>query len=342
MKSILTVVLAVLTSTSFAADSIVRRSDGATLRGTIAKSTPEAVTIKRSNGKEEVVSVSDIKTITFDKEPPQLGQARSNERGGAIEAALEKLTALKSESAAGSRAARSEVEFLIARLKTKRALVDSSTADDALKAMTTFRNGHKTNFRYLEATLLQASLHALKKQTTEGRALLEEVQASNVKGYKLQAGVDLGRLLLSAGDTSAAGSAFGKVISEAGQDPATAAARFDGMLGAALCAQAEGKSDQAIQALDQIIKDVPETETRLLAETWIRKGDSLRQKGDSKAAVLAYLHVDLLYSGEPALHAECLYQLSKLWEVVGHKDRALAAASALTTKYPNSQWAKTP
>ncbi|MEO1983980.1 MAG: tetratricopeptide repeat protein, partial [Fuerstiella sp.] len=65
-----------------------------------------------------------------------------------------------------------------------------------------------------------------------------------------------------------------------------------------------------------------------------------RQKKQEKAALMAYLHVDVLYPGEPAQHAEALLRLSQLWGPGGHKDRAADASTRLTERYPNSQWAK--
>jgi tetratricopeptide (TPR) repeat protein len=115
---------------------------------------------------------------------------------------------------------------------------------------------------------------------------------------------------------------------------------YDGMLGLAMCLKQQSKTDEAIATLDEIIEKAPEGESRTLAEAWLRKGDCLRLKTQPKAALMAYLHVDLLYAGEPAQHAEALKRLSELWTPAGHEDRAVDASARLTQLYPNSQWAK--
>ena len=66
----------------------------------------------------------------------------------------------------------------------------------------------------------------------------------------------------------------------------------------------------------------------------------LKQQQQLKPALMAYLHVDVLYAGEPAQHAEALLRLSELWGPSGHEDRAVEASTRLAERYPNSQWAK--
>jgi hypothetical protein len=76
------------------------------------------------------------------------------------------------------------------------------------------------------------------------------------------------------------------------------------------------------------------------AEAFLRKGDCLREKGDDKDALLAYLHVDVLFASEKPLHAEALFRLSQLWEKVGSKGRADEARDRLRSDYENTEWFK--
>lgn len=323
-----------------AVDIAIRRSDNVTLRGTFTRMDNNEVVLKRTNDQEEIISVADLKAVQFDKEPTTLSPARSNERSGALDSALTKLQEVKSEYNGTDKRLKIELDFLIARVMGKQALVDAAKADAAKEALETFRTAHKTNFRYLEATLLQASIHSLKGESAEGETLLKEVQASPVKGFQLQAGVDLGRLLLTSGDAAGAQVAFDDVISKSKDDASAAAAMYDSMLGKALCLKQQNQFDDAITTLNEVIKKAPPAETRTLAEAWVRKGDCLRQKKEMKAALMAYLHVDVLYPGEPAQHAEALLRLSELWGPSGQADRAVDASARLAERYPNSEWAR--
>ncbi|MEQ9406940.1 MAG: tetratricopeptide repeat protein [Fuerstiella sp.] len=327
-------------SSTQAVDIVIRRSDNVALRGELTKLEPSQLVIKRTNGEEITVSVANLKSVQFDGEPNTLSQARSNERSGALDTALAKLTEIKASYSGADARLKTELDFLIARVTGNQALVDPSRADAARQALETFRSANKTNFRYLEATLLQAAVHRLQGEAAEGEALLKEVQQSPVRGFQLQAGVDLGRLLLKSGDAGAAQAAFDDVIQKSQGDESAAGAMYDSMLGKALCLKQQNQIDEAIATLDDVIAKAPPSETRTLAEAWVRKGDCLRQKNQSKPALMAYLHVDVLYPGEPAQHAEALMRLSQLWGPGGHEDRAVEASARLLERYPNSQWAK--
>lgn len=333
----------VLTSQIFigetqAADQLVRISDNATLRGEFKSMTPEAITIALTNGKTETVSVADIALVRFDQEPLQLSQARSNERT-ALDAAIQKYKTIQGEYTGGDKRLVTDLQFLIARAEVKLAMADPARRESAMTAIKTFRAAEKANFRYLEATLLEAMLAAESGQPDAAKALLEEVKSSPVPGFQLQAGVQLGRLLLTAGNAEQALQAFDQVVQES-TDDTMKSAHFDGLLGRALCLQKQDKLPEALAVIEEVLNKAAENDTRVLAEAYLHKGDCLRQQNQPKAALMSYLHVDVLYSSEPAEHAQALFHLAELWGPAGHQDRADDAASRLREKYPNSPWAK--
>lgn len=324
----------------FAADQLTLRSARVTHRGDITTMTVSSVSIKTSGGVQEV-PVSDISNIRYDGEPPMLAQAQSNERSGDLETALQKYQTISKEYSGDDKRLITDMQFLIARTQVKIALADSSKVADAKKSIQSFRTANKTNFRYLEATLLEAQLLGADTATAaDAQPLLKEVQSSSVKGFQLQAGVQLGRLLVSSNDLPGAQAAFDQVVQQSSGDAQATAALFDAMLGKAFCEQKQGQFDNAIETLDEVISKATESESATLASAWVLKGDCLRAMNQPKDALMAYLHVDVLYPSEPAAHAEALYWLSTLWAPAGHQDRADKAMAMLTTKYPNSSWAK--
>jgi tetratricopeptide (TPR) repeat protein len=324
-----------------AADQVVRRSDRAVLRGEFTAMTVASLTIKLQNGQTQEVPVSDVATVRFDMEPPTLSQAQAAERGGSLDLALKSYKQIQLEYAGDDKRLVTDLKFLIARTQVRLAMANPAEVAAATKAISTFRTENPNNFRYLEASLLEADLLAQDPAQAEAaRSILTKVLESPVKGFALQAGVQLGMLLLKNEDTPGALAAFDKVIADSQNDPNAVSALYDGQLGKALCLKADGKADEAIAVLDEVIAKASDTATRTLARAWLLKGDSFREKNQAKDALMAYLHVDILYGSEPSEHAEALYHLAALWGPAGHQNRADDARAVLQSKYPNSQWAK--
>ena len=65
-----------------------------------------------------------------------------------------------------------------------------------------------------------------------------------------------------------------------------------------------------------------------------------QKAGNTKDALLAFLHVDVLYSGYADAHAEALHAMIPLWEAIGQNARAQQARNTLAERYPNSRWAR--
>lgn len=89
-----------------------------------------------------------------------------------------------------------------------------------------------------------------------------------------------------------------------------------------------------------MILDTDPEQKELQARAYNNLGNSYEQAGRTKDALLAYLHVDVLYSTVPDAHAEALSHLATLWDSVGQSNRAREAKQMLTDKYGGSRWAK--
>lgn len=340
-NTILSIAICCLTvSAVTAADRVTRLSDNTAFTGTIDKATKTEIVIKSASGRETTIPVSDVARVQFDREPTELIAARANERSGAFETALQKYQEIQKGYNNSDKRLAADLKFLIARTTAKIAATDESKLDEAARLMGEFRNANADNFRYLEATLLHARILAASASPQQAQPLLAEVQSAPVKGYQLQAGVALGHLKLKADQIDEALQAFTDVVNTAQGDDSTRAALFEGLLGKAACYQKQNSFGPAIDTLDRIVQEAAETQTETLASAYLLKGDCLRAQNQPKAALMAYLHVDVLYPGQPIQHSEALYRLSELWGPAGYADRAAEAAARLTARYPQSKWAK--
>ena len=142
------------------------------------------------------------------------------------------------------------------------------------------------------------------------------------------------------GELDEALNAFEAVVKRPAKDPAEIARHFEAMIGKATVLTKKKMFAEAIQTIDSIIEKTSGDNTRVLAEAYVRKGDCLREEKKPKEAVLAYLHVPVLFKKENSLHAEALYHLAQLAGGVGEPRIADDARTTLETEYPESKWAE--
>ena len=333
------ILVAVGAGSVIAADQVTRIRDGATLRGKLTMLSKTLIVLERSNGATEEFTPDDIRDLRFDREPTSLQRVRTNIRGGAFDTALETLEKIRSEYGGTDRRIVTELEFLKARCQAGLGQTDPVIAAEAVSALEEFGTSHANSFHSIEATLLLAQL--LVGQDSERSAeLLKDVRQSGVAGFELQAGVTLGNILLQDGNAKEALAAFDDVVKRSKGNPTAVAAWYEGRIGRAECLRLQSTLDQAVVALDQLVADIPDDQQAILARVWNRLGDCQRDGHNEKAALMAYLHVDVLYPGAPAEHAQSLYWLATLWQTAGHPERAADAKTRLQNQYAGSKWAR--
>ena len=96
-------------------------------------------------------------------------------------------------------------------------------------------------------------------------------------------------------------------------------------------------ADEAIKLAQKIIDKLDADETDLLAEAYNTLGTALRKAGRTKDALLAFLHVDVLYGEAPDTHAEALANLVELFTELHKPDHAAPACKAQDA-VPRQPW----
>jgi len=335
-------VLAILlgwSASASAADIVYRKSTTTALQGEITESSSTEITVKKRVGKPETVPVNDIVDIRWDGEPAKLNLARSAEKAGNVEKALsDYLEITKDPKSKGN--IKTDLTFLIARATAKLAMGDPLRLDDAIKLLDGYRKANKGSFRDFEAASLLGQAYLAKKDYPNAKTAFDQLAKAPWNDYKMAAQTANARILLLGGNVDGALSAFDAVIAAKATKPAEITRQQEAMLGKVKCLQLQKKHDEAVIVVEQIIEKVAAEDSAVQAEAYVLQGDSLQAQGKTKEAVLAYLHVDVLFTGEKALHPEALYHLAKLWGTVGEADRAADARDTLQSEYPNSAWAK--
>ena len=324
---------------AWARDIIRRKSDTKALAGDIQSISKTEVTIKVL-AKTVKVAANDIVSVDWDDPPPRFKIHQSAEKSGKLDLALTGYEEDLSDAKAGN--VKTDVEFFIARTTAKMAMADPTKLDDAIKKMEAFRSAHGNSFRYYEALSYLGRLQMAKKDTVAAKAVFQLMGQAPWKDYQMASQVYAARLQLVENDLSGALAGFDAVIrgTPAGAGPAELSRKYEAMLGKATCLTRQKNYPEAVKVLDEVVKQASAEDSGVQAEAYVRQGDCLWLQGKVKEAVLAYLHVDLLFPAETSLHAEALYHLAKLSPGIDHPERGADARDKLNTDYPNSQWTK--
>jgi tetratricopeptide (TPR) repeat protein len=212
--------------------------------------------------------------------------------------------------------------------------------DDSIKKLETMKSKLSDHYRYYESVILLGQLYASKKEFVKAQSAFTTVGKAPWADHKMLSKNSIARVLLAEGKIDEAAAAFDEVIAMTADNPPEETQRLEAMLGKVRIVIEQKKFDEGLKLLDEIVAKAPPEDTRVQAEAYVRQGDCLRSLGKDKEALLAYLHVEVLFSADRDAHAEALFHLARLWDKVGQKGRAVEARDRLEADYPNSEWTR--
>jgi tetratricopeptide (TPR) repeat protein len=335
--ALVAVCLANLTCRASATDRI-KLAAGGQSAGEITAISPAELEIKLGQTKRKF-AVNEIDSVTFDAEPNDLNQARIAVHAGRFDdalAQLEKIDAKKIERAE----IQQDVEYYKALAAVRLALAGNGSKADAGRALLAFEKKHKNSFHYYEACEALGELLAALGKFDQAESYFTKLAAAPWPDYKMRAGALAGRALVGLKEYDRALARFEDVLAMEATTKDGERQKLAASLGKAAALAGSGKSDQAIALVNDIIAKADPDNVELHARAYNILGGCYKAADKKNDALLAYLHVDLLYSRFPDLHAEALANLATLWAQVDKTDRATQARATLKEKYPNSIWAQ--
>lgn len=322
-------------SNVFGQATILRKSVKTPVDGDVTEISQKEITVKK--GSETIkIEANDIIGIQWKGEPSKVGLARSAEKTGRQDAALQNYVESLPDAPASPPGLKIDLHWAIARVTAKLAQSNSSQLDAAIAKLEEFNKNNPNHYSHFEALRLLGLAYVAKPDLVKARATFDLLAKAPWKDYQLVADINVGKLLQLEGKTDEAVAAFDKVI--AGATPAEEAQRQEALLGKAKVLTAQMKYPEASMLLDEVLAKSNPDDVALQAEAYVRQGDCFEAQSKTKEALLAYLHVDVLFAQESGLHAESLYHLAKLWQKDGKKDRADESRARLEELYPQSQW----
>ena len=325
-----------LSSPQFVAADKVKVIDGKQSSGRLAENSPTELMIELGATKK-TFAVNTIETVSFEAEPSDLTQARNAVRTGRYEDALALLDKIAVESLNRDEIVQ-DVEFYKALAAARLALAGSGSKADAGKKLLAFEKAHKTSFHYFETCEALGDLLAALNKFDQAESYFAKLGSAPWPDYKMRAGVLAGRALVGQKEYARALAKFEEVLATEATGKEADRQKLAATLGKAAALVGGGKSDEAIKSVEEIIAKADPENVELHARAYNILGNAYRGAGKKKEALLAFLHVDLLYSKFPDQHAEALANLATLWTEVDKADRAAQARSVLNEKYPDSVW----
>lgn len=326
-----------------AIDTVTRKSADKPAAGQITSVSKTQVVVTPRVGDAVTVPANDIADVDWEVAPPDVKLGRSQESSGQFDLAVKSYQKAATEFQAANANVRAEIEFLIARATARLAFGDPAQLGDAAARLKSFAEKNRDHYRYFEARQFLGDVALAQADTPAAEAAFEELLRSPWTDYQMAGNIGKGRILFARDDLAGAKQAFDAVAAAAPKTPAETSRRLEALLGQAKCLQRQSQFAEAVQILDEVIRESAAGDARLQAEAYLRQGDAYASLGDeTMPAIMAYLHVDVVpaLAQQADFHAEALYHLAQLWPTVGHQDRGAQASARLVDLYPNSEWTK--
>ena len=325
-------------ATAAALDSIKTKS-GSVLCKVVASSPLKVDVEQGANADHKEIAVNQIDTIYYSEEPASLKSAKNDILAGRDEEALNLLARLKTD-AITRKELREDIEFYTALAGARLAVEGTGKIVDAGRLMIAFIKNYPDSYHYFQACQTVGDLLAANRSFAQAEEYYARLAKAPWADYQMRAGVAIGRALLENGKFPEALDAFDKVLAKPADDSLSRTQNRAAVLGKAAVLVALKKNDEAIALANSFLKSADPDDSAGMARAYNVLGGALSQQGKTKEAVLAFLHVDLLYPTPPDAHAEALYNLARLWDDLHKTDRAARARQILEQQYKNTPWAQ--
>jgi tetratricopeptide (TPR) repeat protein len=307
--------------------------------GEVTNMTPFQVTLKKGTEGEQPIAVNEIRSIQFSGEPAELSQARLNASNGSFATALASLEKID-VGQLDRDFIKQDVEFYKGWCAAKLALAGDGEIGDAGRQLNNFVKAYPNNFHYLAAREAMGDLLMAGGGYANAEKQYAELAKAPWDDYKVRAAVAVGRSLQAQGKHAEAIKQFDAALATGGAGAEVEKERLAATLGKAVSLAETGGADQAVVIIEKVIHDADPQQKELHARAYNALGTCYEKAGKSKDALLAFLHVDVLYNTVPEAHAEALSHLTTLWKAIGQDERARESRQLLDERYGGSRWAK--
>ncbi|MCY2983943.1 MAG: tetratricopeptide repeat protein [Planctomycetota bacterium] len=311
-------------------------AEGIAASGKIVERTRDKVVIEKG-GANQNFDTNQISRVVFEGEPVSLTQAKRLIREGNVDQAIEEFRKID-QSALKSDELKQDYAFYRGYISALNALRGKGDAAAATKVLMAWAKDNSTSHLFYMASEKLGELAIASGTPDQASKFFDILGKSPFDDFKVKGNYLSGKALFANKQIPEARAKYSLVGQSQVSDPVSLKFKKLASLAAIRCDAAEGKTPQAIEALEKMVDEGDSTDAELFSELFNALGGILRTAGNNDEAILAFLKTDLLYSTEQDAHAEALFNLAQLWSAVGENIRATEAKSRLAKLYPTSPW----
>lgn len=316
----------------------VRLKAGGTVTGEVVSTTADAIAVRTASGETRRVPTNEARAVLFADEPSALTQARINAANGGYATALRKLREIDGRELARG-LVRDEARFLTAYCEVRLAAIGQGNAAAAYKRLGAFLKANPDSHHAYAATEALGDLLVAIERYDRAAPMYARLAKAPFPALRLRAEVLTGRALQAKGDHDEALERFERALSLEAAGEGVAEERLAAQLGKARSLAETGRLDEGVDLAREVVLAAGDGEPAKLARGYNTLGRCYEAAGMPIDALLAYLHTDLLFDGDPDAHAEALSRLAELWKTAGDPDEARDAVRRLRDRYASSRWA---
>jgi hypothetical protein len=318
-----------------------------TVAGRIKGMSGLAVTVEPiTGGLDQEIPVNEIDVIFYEDEPTLLKTGRTGIDAGRYNDALDALERINAQDIT-RREILQDLQYYKALCKAKMALNGEGDIMAAGKAMADWVKANDGNYHYLAGCEVVGDLLVAAGKYDVAEPYYGQLAKVRWPDYQMRAGVKLGEAQLAAARTAdkedekqkslaQALKSFDAVLGMQAGGALAEAEKLAATLGKARCLAEGGKADEAVALATKVIAQGNPEDHELHSGAYTALGIAHRKAGNTKDALLAFLHVDVLYHTSPRDHIEALRNLVDLWNEVQKPERAAEAAAILRERYNRS------
>jgi tetratricopeptide (TPR) repeat protein len=310
---------------------------GGPATGTITSVSPTEVVIE-VRGSARRFAVNEIASVSFTEDPNELGTARTRALAGQYEEALTLLNRIPADSLRRD-LVRADWEYYRAYSLANMSLAGGGDKNAAAKSLIDFLAARPQSHHHFSATELVGRVAFAMNRHSSASDYFQKLAAAPWPETRIRAQVLQARSLVAQQKFDEALQQYDAVIANPIDTVEANREKVLARIGRAECLAETGKPDEGQGIVESVIRDNDAQDGRLFARAYNTLGICHLRADRPKEALLAFLHVDLLFPNNPEEHAQALYHLGQLWTTVGKSDRAVAARSLLKSRYSGTSWA---